>query len=156
MNTAELREKFALALSAEILEDPTAFYTALDEDAVLDFLTAMWEKLCVEQEVLIADHAFFPEHECWLLEEEGETAAYLLAIELPALRQEPDYHLMSVVFGTAMDPRVFAGARTEKTVTLYEYTSQNQKTEVGSFADASPRREVIAEQVYAVCDAYCE
>lgn len=162
MTTRELRETFAAGLAAEILEAPAGFYEAFDEDNMADFLTRRWEALCAGQQVSLADHAFFPETEYWLLEESEteNSAAYMMAAELPALAETPDTALCAVVFGTAMDPRVFTGTRHAGQITLTEWLWQNgdlTHAPAGtSFADTDDRRQTMAQQVYAVCDSYRE
>lgn len=162
MTTRELREKFPAKLSAALWESPADFYVSFDEDNTAEYLTRLWEKLCAEHGVSLAEHAFFPEPECWLLEEseEGESAAYMLAAELPLLKEEPDTALLAIVFGTSMDPRVFAGTRLQGKIALQEWSAVNgvsRATDVGEpFADSRERRQNTAQQVYAVCDEYQE
>lgn len=103
------RQFLSDALSSAILTDPTPFYEAFEdgEDALESFLTARWEALCDELDESLAAHPFFPEITPYILEDDDEGFCALVAVTIPKTVSAPSM-MGAIVFGSAMDPRVFA------------------------------------------------
>ena len=114
ITTAALRRQFVCdVLIADLLCDPAPFYDAFEEgeDAMIAWLTALWETLCKKENAAMEEHPFFPEVTPYVLEDTSEGFCGLVTVDLPAT---PTASAVSavIVFGSAMDPRVFAGVPT--------------------------------------------
>lgn len=110
MQPNDLRKAYLLdTLGASVLDDPTAFYEAFEdgEDALEAYLTALWESLCRKTGETLCEHPFFPEITPYILEDTEEGFCALVAVTLPKTAAASAM-MGAVVFGSAMDPRVFA------------------------------------------------
>lgn len=96
-------------LSKAILDDPTPFYDAFaeGEDVLASFMTALWETHCTDCGAALAEHPFFPVIEPYILEDTDEGFLALLTLALPKTKTASPM-MAAIVFGSAMDPRVFA------------------------------------------------
>ncbi|MGN0171613.1 MAG: hypothetical protein ACI39E_02375 [Acutalibacteraceae bacterium] len=122
VNATDARRRFAAKeLPSAILDDPSPFYEAFSEgeDALAVYLTSLWE--CGRS---VADSPFFPELQPFILEDSDEGFCALLLVTLPATAAAKKT-VSAVVFGSAMDPRVFAALPEElpkgDTLSLREY-----------------------------------
>ena len=111
MDALTLREEYVTkTLAGCIHTDPSAFYEAFEEgeDAMEAFFTHLWEALCENERQTLADHPFFPEIRPYILEDTPDGFCAIVTLTLP---KTPTAASVSgaVVFGSAMDPRVFAG-----------------------------------------------
>ena len=114
MTATALREQYVtVTLAGSIHEDPAAFYEAFEEgeDAMASFFTHLWETLCDTQRVALAEHPFFPEIMPYILEDTEDGFCAIVTLTLPKLPAAPSVS-SAIVFGSAMDPRVFAGVPT--------------------------------------------
>lgn len=100
-------------LKSAILDDPTPFYDAFSdgEDAMDSYFTALWETHCRKNGAAIAEHPFFPVLEPYILEDSEQGFLALLTLSLPRTRTASAM-MAALVFGSAMDPRVFAATPT--------------------------------------------
>ncbi len=110
MDSKTLRQQyFTKTLANCIHGDPSPFYEAFEEgeDAMEAFFTHLWETLCKNERESLADHPFFPEIMPYILEDTEDGFCAIVTVTLP---KTPAAASMSgaVVFGSAMDPRVFA------------------------------------------------
>ncbi len=110
MNGNDFRRAFVTrTLSEAIAADPTDFYGAFEdgEDAVNDYITGLWETQCASCGVTLAEHPCFPETVAYILEDTEDGFCAIVTVSLP---QTPSASACkaAVVFGSAMDPRVFA------------------------------------------------
>ena len=159
MTTASLRQRFAALFSQRVIDDPESFYAAFDEGetGMTDYLTALWETLCEEQQVTMGEHPFFPATDFWLIDESEENFACLMVTSLPPLSEPSDCALFSVVFGATMNVRCFSGTRQNGQVVLTEWLKNGDiltQKEWERFASTKTLRQEMAQQVYAVCDSY--
>ncbi|MBE6764193.1 MAG: hypothetical protein E7553_07610 [Ruminococcaceae bacterium] len=111
MDAKTLREQYVTkTLANSIHGDPTPFYEAFEEgeDAMEAFFTHLWETLCNSEGESLADHPFFPDIMPYILEDTEDGFCAIVTLTLP---KTPTAASVSgaVVFGSAMDPRVFAG-----------------------------------------------
>ena len=90
-------------LPQEILHDPTPFYEAFEEgeDELISYLTALW------MDENVSDTPFFPEVSPFILEDTADGFSALLLIRLSPNAAAAEC-FAAVVFGSDMDPRVFA------------------------------------------------
>ncbi len=104
------RRFFTKALPSSILDDPTPFYEAFEEseDAMASLMTTMFEVLCLEQGERLEAHPFFPEIDPYILEDTPEGFCALVTVTVEKTTTADGY-TAAIVFGSAMDPRVFAG-----------------------------------------------
>lgn len=110
MLTDTLRKAYVLEeLKGAILEDPTLFYDAFSDgdDTLEAYFTALWETHCQKSGAALSEHPFFPVIEPYILEDTDEGFLALLTVALPQTRTASAM-MAAVVFGSAMDPRVFA------------------------------------------------
>ena len=111
MDNKVLREQFvARCLPAHIHGDPTPFYDAFEdgEDAMESLFTHLWETLCNDEQAQLADHPFFPDIMPYVLEDSEDGFCAIVTVTLPKTPAAPSVSA-AIVFGSAMDPRVFAG-----------------------------------------------
>ena len=111
ITTAALRRQFVCdVLIADLLDDPAPFYEAFEEgeDAMIAWLTALWETLCRNEGVTMEEHPCFPGVTPYVLEDTPDGFCGLVTVDLPATAEVSAVSAV-VVFGSAMDPRVFAG-----------------------------------------------
>lgn len=114
MNGNAMRERFLCrTLPDAILNDPAPFYEAFEEneDAMAAYITSLWESLCTETGASLTTHPCFPELDPYVLEDTPEGFCALVTVTLP---KSGDLSAVTgvVVFGSAMDPRVFAAVPT--------------------------------------------
>lgn len=130
------RAFFTEALAMSVHSDPTPFYEAFEdgEDALEAFLTALWEALCRQKGVALSECSFFPVIESYILEdtEEGFAALVTVTLEKTATASAVSG---AIVFGSAMDPRVFAALPTMlkngPTLALSECRQDGSETPIG-------------------------
>lgn len=111
MDSKMLREQYvAQDLPAYIHADPAPFYEAFEEgeDAMEALFTHVWEAMCAREQAPLADHPFFPEIMPYVLEDSEEGFCAIVTLTLPKTPAAPSMS-GAIVFGSAMDPRVFAG-----------------------------------------------
>ncbi len=144
MDNQTLRERyFVQALADDIHKDPSSFYEAFEngEDAMEAFFTHLWETLCKAEQALLADHPFFPEILPYILEDTEEGFCALVSVTLPETSRALPCGGV-IVFGSAMDPRVFA---------CTPVTLKNGPTLQIEEVRASGQREAVAV-LYQGCD----
>ena len=110
MDSQTLRERYVThTLAQSIHGDPSPFYEAFEdgEDAMEAYFTHLWETLCDSERVTLASHPFFPEIMPYILEDTDEGFCAIVTLTLPKTPQAASVS-GAVVFGSAMDPRVFA------------------------------------------------
>ena len=110
MNANALREAYFLqALGGDILAEPTAFYDAFSEseEALGEYFTALWETHCAHHGVTLSEHSFFPQVEPYVLEDTPEGFLALVTVGVAQTKTAAAMQA-AIVFGSAMDPRVFA------------------------------------------------
>ena len=110
MDDRHLREQYLTdTLAACIHTDPSAFYEAFEEgeDAMEAFFTHLWETLCLQEQQTLADHPFFPEITPYILEDTEDGFCAIVTVTIPKTAASAAMS-GAVVFGSAMDPRVFA------------------------------------------------
>jgi len=109
------------ALPAAIFRDPSPFYEAFEEneDAMEAYFTSLWELLCEQKGESLSAHSFFPQIDAYVLEDTPEGFCALVTLTLPKTASAPEM-MAAIVFGSAMDPRVFAAlpAKLKKGYTL--------------------------------------
>ncbi len=106
----QLRCQFVTrTLAASVLRDPTPFYEAFEEgeDALTAFLTGLWESLVKREGQSLSQCPFFPDVVPYVLEDTEDGFCALVCVTLPETATAPETAAV-VVFGSAMDPRVFA------------------------------------------------
>lgn len=111
MDGKTLRERYVTKTLANCIHgDPAPFYEAFEEgeDAMEAFFTHLWETLCAEAQESLADHPFFPDVMPYILEDTEDGFCAIVTVTLPKTLSAP-FVSGAVVFGSAMDPRVFAG-----------------------------------------------
>ncbi|MBQ3068821.1 MAG: hypothetical protein IJD01_02600 [Clostridia bacterium] len=114
MTENAMREAFLCrTLPQAILRDPAPFYEAFEEseDAMAAYMTSLWESLCKASDEELSEHPCFPEMDPYVLEDTEEGFCALVTVTLPA-RGGASAVTGVVVFGSAMDPRVFAAVPT--------------------------------------------
>ncbi len=114
MNENDLRVAFlSETLSAAVLADPAPFYEAFEEseEAVSAYVTMLWEGVCRQTGESLSAHPCFPETTAYVLEDTEEGFCALVTVTLPATAAASMMKAV-VVFGSAMDPRVFAAVPT--------------------------------------------
>lgn len=113
MQPIELRHRFVTQVLYTALEDPTAFYEAFEEgeDALAAYWTSLWESMCTHSGVSMAAYPCFPETLVYILEDTADGFCALVTVTLPST---PGVGAVkaAVVFGSAMDPRLFAAVPT--------------------------------------------
>ena len=159
MTTAQLRQAFAAVFTRCVIHEPEEFYAAFDEGetGMIDYLTALWERLCEEKGVALSKHPFFPATDFWLIDETEENFTCLMVASLPPLSGTPDPSLYSVVFGAAMNVRCFVGVRQGTEIALCEWLEDGEavkQKEWETFPETKNLRQEMAQHVYAVCDRY--
>ena len=110
MDDLTLREQYVTqTLAKDIHGDPSSFYEAFEdgEDAMEAYFTHLWETLCYSAQTALADHPFFPELMPYVLEDSEDGFSAIVTVTLPKTPQVPVVSA-AAVFGSAMDPRVFA------------------------------------------------
>lgn len=100
-------------LAGAVLADPTPFYEAFEEseEAMNAYWTALWEMRCRESGEKLSAHPCFPETIAYVLEDTEDGFTALVTVTLPATAAA-SLMKATVVFGSAMDPRVFAALPT--------------------------------------------
>ncbi len=114
MNDNAMREAFLCrTLPEAILRDPAPFYDAFEEseDAMAAYVTALWETMCREAGESLEAHPCFPEPDPYVLEDTAEGFCALVTVTFPQSGRTSAMTSV-VVFGSAMDPRVFAAVPT--------------------------------------------
>ncbi len=115
MDSNALRERYVCqTLTHDMLNDPAPFYDAFEEseDAMVSYFTGLWETLCRETGEALERHPFFPDVVPYVLEDTPEGFCALVTFSLPRTADASPV-MGVVVFGSAMDPRVFAALPTE-------------------------------------------
>ncbi len=110
MDNRILRERYLTQTLAECIHtDPSAFYEAFEEgeDAMEAFFTHLWETLCQTEQQTLAEHPFFPEISPYVLEDTEDGFCAIVTVTIPKTSAAASVS-GAVVFGSAMDPRVFA------------------------------------------------
>ena len=97
------------ALPNALALDVSEFYDAFEngEDAMIDYITALWEQRCAEAGVTLAEYPCFPEMMPYVLEDTEEGFCAIVTATLPKTTDAAAVKA-AIVFGSAMDPRVFA------------------------------------------------
>lgn len=114
MKENAFRERFLCGtLAAAVLADPTPFYEAFEEseEAMNAYWTSLWETQCRACGEELCAHPCFPETTAYVLEDSEEGFCALVTVTLPATAVA-SMMKATVVFGSAMDPRVFAAVPT--------------------------------------------
>ena len=109
-STAQMRRTFlSETLPAAIGVDPSPFYEAFEEseDAMASYFTSLWEAQLAEAGEALGDHPFFPLIDPYVLEDTPEGFCAIVTVTLPKIANAADV-IGAIVFGSAMDPRVFA------------------------------------------------
>jgi len=110
MDGNQFRRAFVThTLPAAIGTDPSDFYEAFEdgEDAMADYITGLWESQCVEEGTSLSQHPCFPELVPYVLEDTEEGFCAIVTVSLPHTPSASAVKA-AIVFGSAMDPRVFA------------------------------------------------
>ncbi len=110
MDGNQFRRAFVTrTLPQAILADVSEFYDAFEngEDAMNDYITGLWEQQCRDMDVTLADHPCFPDIVPYVLEDTEEGFCAIVTATLPKTAQASAVKA-AIVFGSAMDPRVFA------------------------------------------------
>ena len=110
MTDQTLRELYVTQILAnDVHGDPSLFYEAFEdgEDAMEAYFTHLWETLCNREQTALAEHPFFPEIMPYVLEDSDDGFSAIVTVTLPKTPQAATVSA-AVVFGSAMDPRVFA------------------------------------------------
>ncbi len=101
---------FTDTLPGAIHADPTPFYEAFEEteDAMAEWVTMLFEQLCREHGESLETQSCFPVIDPYVLEDtpDGFCALVTVTLEKTATASAMT---AAIVFGSAMDPRVFAG-----------------------------------------------
>lgn len=114
MNDTAMRKDFLCRVFPHaILNDPAPFYEAFEdsEDAMAAYVTSLWEAMCREAGESLEMHPCFPELDPYVLEDSPEGFCALVTVTLPKSGRAAAVTGV-VVFGSAMDPRVFAAVPT--------------------------------------------
>lgn len=115
LTAQEMRKAFLCEmLPTAILRDPSPFYEAFEEneDEMESYFTSLWETLCLQKSESLSSHPFFPNVDAYVLEDTPEGFCALVTVTLPKTASAPEM-IGAIVFGSAMDPRVFAAVPTK-------------------------------------------
>lgn len=101
---------FTESIPQAIHGDPTPFYEAFEEseEAMAAWATALFEAECQKQGESLETHSCFPVIDPYVLEDTPEGFCALVTVSLEKTATASAMTAV-IVFGSAMDPRVFAG-----------------------------------------------
>ncbi len=104
------RRFFTDTLPRAIHTDPTPFYEAFEEneEAMAAWATSLFEQLCEKQGESLETQSCFPVIDPYVLEDTPDGFCALVTVTLEKTATAPEM-TAAIVFGSAMDPRVFAG-----------------------------------------------
>ena len=100
---------FTESIPQAIHTDPTPFYEAFEEseEAMAAWATALFEAVCAQQGESLQTHSCFPVIDPYVLEDTAEGFCALVTVTLEKTATASEMTAV-IVFGSAMDPRVFA------------------------------------------------